>query len=604
MSFLSSRIRRRLVIFVALAAAAATQTAESAETGQEQRRLSQWVGGDPGLCLEIEDLPRHWADFAAGPLAKRLAAFAPLAAWRDQNRGMLAAVRGEIERRTGVSPKLLLTQLLGGQVLFAIWPPADLPGGQPNVLLLAEAVDQNLMRSTLKTLVSARKKAGKWRGETTLQVGQESFVIDAVVPDDENAEFFITSADRVAMIATSQAILQDVLQRRAGERGESSLAALTAYRAACERLAADAAGRLFINPRAWDAALRADFERKPPDSAAARSQKAIVDAWAATDYVVAAGYLDRNLNAQLAWQWRSDRLPPAWREVVGSLGGRSSLVEQLPGDALVAAAAHADLGRLVRLMIANEWKNIRGNFTKQSESVLAWALAKGIGPDVGGYLKAPATAAGNDKEPFPLEAVVAVATRPLEPDAGRPAFVHQVEPLLHAWLSAVVTAANHQNGDQPATMKTEELADGGAATVIAGVLPGYPRQELAYRVDKQDRLWVATSPRLLIVSDTPGLLANRILEAERARDGDVQGLAYVNLAAWRELAARGRASVDFLWRDRRLDESASEREYRQVQAILQLADQLLLTSSIDEATVHLSLSVAADDREGNGKSGG
>ncbi|HEX7378781.1 MAG TPA: hypothetical protein VF278_16790 [Pirellulales bacterium] len=586
-----------------MALAVASRAAEAAETGQDQRRLSQWVGGDLGLCLEIEDLPRHWADFAAGPLAKRLAVFAPLVAWREQNRGMLSAVRAEIERRTGVSPKLLLTQLLGGKVLFAIWPPADLPSGQPNVLLLAEAVDQNLMRSTLKTLVSARKKAGKWRGETTLQVAQESFVIDAVVPDDENAEFFITSADRVAMIATSQTILQDVLQRRAGERGESSLAALAAYRAACERLAADAAGRLFINPRAWDSALRADFERKPPDSAAAHSQKAIVEAWAAIDYVAAVGYLDRNLNAQLAWQWRADGLPPAWREVVGSLAGRSSLVEQLPGDALVATAAHADLGRLVRLMIANEWKNIRGNFKKQSESVLAWALAAGIGPDLGGYLKAPA-AGGSGKEPFPLEAVVAVETRPLEPGAGRPALVHQVEPLLHAWLSAVVTAANHQDGDKPATMKTEVLADGGAATVISGVLPGYPRQELAYRVDKQDRLWVATSPRLLIVSDAPGLLADRILEAGRARGGNIQGLAYVNLAGWRELAARGRESVDFLWRDKRHDERASEREYRQLQAFLQLADQLLLTSSIDEATVHLSLSVAAGDPEGNGKSGG
>lgn len=581
-----------VVVFMAVAG----QAADQPQTATSERRLSGWVGDDLGLCLELNDVTRHWASFSDGPLAKRLWAFPPLAAWREGNRGTLSAVRGEIERRTGVPPKLLFSQLLGREVLFAIWPPADLPTGKPSALLLAEAVDRDLMRRTLKTLVSARKKAGKWQGETSLQVAGETFVIDAVTPDDEQSEFFVTSADRVAMIATSEALLRDVLERRADPASAPSLTGLPGYRAAGEQIAPGAAGRVFINPRAWDAALRADLKRKLPDSPEARSQRAVVRAWAATDYVAGAMHLDRDMKAELCWQWRANDLPPALREVAGSLGGASTLTDELPRDALMAFAAHADIGRLVRLMIAKEWQNVAGDSKKQGESILGWALAAGLGPDVGGYLKAPPAEAAPAGTRLPLEAVFAVQTRPLEPGTGRPALVHQFEPLLHAWLSAAVAASNRQAGDERASIKTEEVEGGsGPITVVSGIVPGHRRQEAVYRVDAQDRLWVATSQELLTQTDqTQQLLADPVLESERRRGRDFSGIAYVNLAGWRELAGRGREAVDFLWRDKRLDERGREQKYRELQAVAQLADRLLVTSQIDSSTVHLVLSLSAD----------
>lgn len=592
-------VRHCLSPLLALALiAAAAQAADQTQTSVGERRLSDWVGDDLGLCLELNDLPRHWASFAEGPLAKRLWAFPPLAAWREQNREVLSAVRGEIERRTGVPPKVLLRQLLGRVVLFAIWPPADLPAGKPNVLLLAEAVDRDLIERTLKTLVSARKKAGKWRGETSLQVAGEKFIIDAVTPDDEQAEFYVTSADRVAMIATSEAILRDVLERRANSAKASSLAGSPAYRAAGEHVASDAAARLFINPRAWDAALRADLQRKPPGSAEARSQKAVVAAWAATDYVGGAVHLDRNLNAELAWRWRADKLPPAVREVAGSFSGTSSMTDDLPGDALVAFAAHADLGRLVRLIIAKEWKNTRGDSKKRGESVLAWALAAGVGPDIAGYLKAPPVDVETSGERLPLEAAIALQTRPLEPGTGRPALVHQVEPLMHAWLTAAVAARNHPGSDKPASIKTEKFEDRqGPATIVSGIVPGHRRQELVYRVDADDRLWFATSTGLLKPAvGSRSVLTEAVGESQYRRGDGLSGVAYVNLSAWRELAARGRDAVDFLWRDKRLDEGASERKYRELQALAQLGDRILLTSQIDSSSVHLLLALTADEK--------
>lgn len=582
------------VLAWALMAAAAPATESQAALASH--RLADWVSGDLGLCLEISDLPRHWASFSSGPLAERLWAFPPVADWRARNPGLLSAVRGEIARRTGVAPSVLLNQLLGREVLFAIWPPSGPTSGQPNVLLLAEALDGDLMRQTLRTLVSARKEAGKWRGATALQVAGETFAIDTVAPDDDKAEFFITSADRVAIIATSEAILRDVLRRRADPAAAGSLAKASVYGAARERLPSDAAGRLFVNPRAWDAALRADLQRKPPGSEEARSQQAVVAAWAATDYVAGALRLDRQLNVELAWQWRAGDLPPALREVAMSLNGAAPFADKLPNDSLAAFALHADLGRIARMVIAREWKNALGDSKKQGESILAWALVAGVGSEVAGYLKAPSANEPKGGERWPLEAVAAVQTRPLEPDTGRPALVHQFEPLMHAWLSAAVAARNHQREDNFASIKTENASGGQASvTVVSGIVPGYRRQELAYRVDTSDRLWIGTSARLLTPaagSESP--LAGSVMERDLRDGGDLSGVAYVNLAAWRELAERGREAVDFLWHDKRLDERTSEQKYRELQALAQLADRLLVTSQIDSSTVHLSLSLIAD----------
>lgn len=578
---------------------ALARAADSTDAVVDNHPLSAWIDGKVGVCLEFDHLPQHWATFSAGALGTRLLQFPPLAGWRQKNREWFATLRGEFERRTGAGPQKVFTGLLGRRVLFAVWPPVDPTVDKPSALLLAETVDRELMRRTLQSFVAARKKAGHWHGVQTAEIAGDTFSIHAVGSDDEQSEFFVTSTDEVAMVATSEPLLKSVLQRRADPENEASLARSTAYLAARQHLTQRAAARVFINPRAWDLALEADLKRKQPGSEEARSQAAVVAAWAATDYVAASLQLTPRFAADVAWKWRCDDLPQPMREVAAALSGEAAFASELPSDALVAVAVHADVGRLIRQAIAQEWQKEVGHAGGKNEqgSVLVWALAAGLGPDAAGYLRAPRQQAAADDSPrLPLEGLIAVQTRSLESRPAQPALADQIEPLLHAWLSAAVTAANHRGSTQAASMKDEPSpATDGRTTVVLGVVPGYPRQELAYRVDAEDRLWAATSAALLDLTDSGKRLADDPLTAaELGRDEPPSGLAYVNLAEWRRLAAAGREAVEFLWRGKPLDERAKERQYRELLAIANLADRVWLTSHMNGSAGHISLMISAD----------
>ncbi|HET6878732.1 MAG TPA: hypothetical protein VFI31_01100 [Pirellulales bacterium] len=599
------------VILLTAAAHAADKTGQPAR----EAPLPAWIGDDVGICLEFDGLPQNCLDFYESPLGKRLRGFPPVVAWREQHRAQLAAIRAEIERRTGVPAKDLCGRLIGARVLFAIWPPHDPAIDKPSALLLAEAGDRELLQSTLERLTAVRKKAGKWRGTQTIELAGNSYTVEALASDDEQSEFFITSVNSVAVIATSEPLLRNVLERCAdSEPRTTSLASSQAYLASRERPTKEAAANLFINPRAWDDALEADLKQKKPGSEEARSQAAVVAVWRATDYVAASLQVAPRLRAELAWKWRSDALPPAVREVVASLAGPSEFVEMLPADALVALAGRADFGRLARLVVAEQWSkaaasgprsDAQAHYNDHPETLLAWALAPGLGPAWGGYLTAARDQARAEGSPS-VDVVFGMETRALEHASDRPALARSVEPLLHAWFSAAVAAVNRQSGAPHASIRSlgrslgaQTPGDpGDEVTVVTGIVPHRPEQELAYRVDERDRLWIGTSAASVAQATAPRpdrLLDNLPLDADRGPIGTPSGLAYVNLAAWRTLAAKGRAAIDFLWQDQRLDERAKERKYRELLAVAQLADRLLLATHLDDSTVRLVLAISADE---------
>ena len=576
----------------------------------DQPHLATWLDADVGLCLQINNLTDQGSRFIESPLHERMVRFPPIAVWLAQHRQNLAALRDEIERRTGLTCRDVATKLLGRQILFAIWPPFDPAVDKPAALLLVESADEELMRRSLETLVAARRQAGRWRGQHTLQVADHTFSVDVVVPDDEGSEFFLTSVDRVAVIATSESLVRDVLERRAAiEKRTSSLAASLGYAAAVDQLSADNAVRLFINPRAWDAALEADLKRKEPGSEEAKSQAGVVAAWRATQYVAAGARLAPQLGVELAWTWRADELPEPVREAAASLSGRSQFLDSVPADSLVAFAGRLDITRLARYAIARQWREAASppdnsqasnDLNGQRESIFAWTLAAGLGPDYGGYLASssrPRTTS-SDTSTLPVDLVVGLQTKPLETGGDQPAVAEFVDPLLHALLSATVEAVNRQAGPGGASLRTIE-ANGRKVTSVSGIVPGRPLQELAYCVDRHDRIWLGTSAAALeqAISSASG---NSLVEQPRIRrmielaGNEPGGLFYVNLAGWRKLAAKGPEALDFLWHDKHLDARGKEQQYQAVVAIAQLADRLLLATHVDEATVHLSLAIAAD----------
>ncbi|HVA51483.1 MAG TPA: hypothetical protein VNH11_34390 [Pirellulales bacterium] len=573
-------------------------------TGVGEKSLANWVDADLGLCLEIDNLAEHWEQFIDSPMHQRLRRFPPVADALERHREGLAQLGAEIRRRTGAAPREIGQKLLGKKVLFAIRPPENPAKQKPSALLLVDSADEQFMRRTLDNLVAARRQAGRWKGKHTLTVAGGPVSVDVVLPDDDQSEFFIASVGSMAAVSTSESLLRSVLDRHATKDGLSSLAASPAYRAARERLATQCVARLWINPRAWEAILAADLGRKPPDSEEARTQAALFAVWRATQYVAAGVQLAPQLRIELASQWIAESLPDAARDVVSSVAGPSQFIDKIPAKSLLAVAGHIDIGRLTRSAVARQWqaaaKSSMSETNKHHERILLWALSAGLGPDWGLWVSGGAESLAtlsqsksvSQSKSLPFDIVAGIETRPVEPGGGRLALAENIEPLLHALLSATVEAANRESGKHIASLKSTER-DGRTTTSVSGMVPGRPQQEFAYGVDQRHWFWLGTSSTAIEqagAGDAGNSLWTQLASQQHwASAGTPNALVYVNLAGWRKLASLGRPAFEFLWDGRQKDEKKKDEQFQSWVTWTQLADRLLFVCHMDQSSMHLAL---------------
>ncbi len=617
-----------LVVLAHLGLAMASAAGSAAEVQQRSApgiELSRYVSPDVGLCLELRQLETHASRFLESELFRRLQAFPPFATMLAQQRPNWLAIAGEVERRTGATAGQLYSGLLGRQVLFAVWPPAEGRSPKGDALLLIEAADSALLDQSLQRLVEARRAANRWHGRRTIEAAGRAFTLEAVARDDEPSDIFLAVDGELGMMATSEAVIRGVLERRAGAVA-ASLATLPSYAAAVERLSADCVARAFISPRAWDASLLADLRKKPPRSDEARTQQAVVDAWRTTEYVVGGVELTPRVAVELAWRWQADSLPQPLREVAAGLAGRSHFVDRIPADAWLAVAGRIDLAHIVRHLVAEQWRGAGDSSASASssvppETIVAWALAAGFEPDFSAYCRspsndlsgvgpvAPALVAGpsytdvlqsrDESDHADIEAVAAVQTRPLEPVDSSPPLAETAAPLLHALLAAAVEATNARHPAEQADIETA-ARDGLSVTTVSGLKAGSRSLAFAYAVT-DGVLWLGTSAaavrQRVAASPDDSLLARddvrRQLGSLIAAPSDV---VYFDLVRWRRLLSAGPEAVRFLWQGQSLDAAARRQQYQTLVALSGLADRLLAAAQIDDAGVSLSLSLMAGDQ--------
>ncbi|HJT36436.1 MAG TPA: hypothetical protein VJ783_30720 [Pirellulales bacterium] len=608
-----------VLLAVALLAGVSTTglAVETAQPAAPSVELSRYVSPDVGLCLEFRQLETHTRRFVEGELYRRLQNFPPFAAILEQQRPHWAAIAGEVERRTGATVEQLYTGLLGRQVLFAVWPPAEGRSPKGDALLLIEAADRDLLNESLRRLVEARRSAGRWHGRRTIEAVGQTFAIEVIARDDEPTDIYLAVDGALGIMATSEAVVRGVIERRGASATDAdSLASLAAYQAAVGRLSTDCVARVFISPRAWDAALLADLARKPPGSEEAHSQQIVVDAWRATEYVVGGIELTPRLACELAWQWQADALPPPLREIAGGLAGRAQLLDRIPADAWLAVAGRIDLARIVRHMIAQEWRANKRSENIKPETILAWSLSAGLGPNFTAYCRspsnhlagpgpvAPAPVAGQPVADAPqpsvgdagIEAVVAVQTRPLEPVDSSPSFAETAAPLVHALLAAAVEAANAKNPSELATIETtthESLS----VTAVSGLKAGGRPLAFAYAV-AEGVFWLGTSADAVRHSAGAAPDESLLARAEIRRQlgsliNEPSDMFYIDLSRLRSLLAAGPEAVGFLWEGKSLDPAARRQQYETLVALSQLADRLLASVQIDTAGVSVVVSLGA-----------
>lgn len=596
-------LTRRLFFVSLVAVLAVNQPAADGAKAQapatHTESLASWTNADVGLCLEIDNLADHCDRFTSSTMCDRLRRFPPLAQAWEQHRPGLEALAGEIKRRSGASPLEIGRKLLGSKALFAIWPPANPATDKPDALVLIDAPDEQFMRATLEKLVGARKRVGRWKGSRSLGIGAATVTVDLVVPDDDQSQFFIASSGNMAALSTNQELLRAAFERRATDDRASSLAELPSYKAAQDRLSPHAVARLWINPRLWAPALEADLKTKAPGSDEARMQAALVEIWKATDYVATALRLTPQLGIELAGEWDSGGLPAAVRDAVESCAGGARFVDKVPADALLAVAGHADFGRLTRSAVARQWQEAATTSIRQSDShnerILFWALSVGLGPDWGFWIEgAKGSSTDVAGQMFPFSLTAGIQTQPLGMDHSQAALADNLEPLLHALVAANVESINLRAGKEMAEISSDPHA-GATITTVTGLVPGKPRQELAFGVDRERWLWFGTSGEAIerAASNTAAETLRMRLggKPEFSQTSSPGTLVYVNLAGWRKLASLGRPAFEFLWEGKQVADKTKDEQFQAWVTFSQLADVLLFTSSLDASGFHAAIEI-------------
>ena len=572
---------------------------EAAAEPQRHASLAELVPADVGLCLETDRLAQHVASFTSGPLFERLSHFPPLAKWVGQNGGQIGLAKSEFQKRLGVSPAEAWSGILSGRTLFAVWPPAAESADGP-ALLLVEAKDPVLLERLLSNFVAMIREAGKLKTTSTLQHAGRSCKVD-VISGENGDQLYLALIDRVAVAANDESLIRETLALSAGKVGSrGALATLHGYVGGKDRLSPETALRLFVNPRPWDAGLWADLKRKPPDSHDARFQKAMIETWQATDYVVAGIELDSDTMVEAFAAWRTSALPSAVREAAECVSGRVAFAERIPRNALAAVAGRVDWGRLM-WRFAPPSRAVRKTGEGQpaevapgvsAEWLLSASLAHGIGPDFGAYL-APRTDAGDAKHEsrLPLDFAAILQSRPLEPGGGRLSLAKLAEPVLHSLLTSAAAATNAQSAQPAASLETIEL-DGVAMTSFAGLSGPRGRPLSATYAVVEDDFWLASSPAALLRGvELPAKhsLANA---PPFDRIASPSHLLYIDLQGVRQLLASSPGIVEFLAASKGLDREAARRSVRELLSLGELADSASAVARLDESGIAACVHIA------------
>lgn len=563
--------------------------------------LAALVPGDVGLSIEIHEPATHVRRFLQGGFRQRLADFPPFKKWIAESGPQWSKISGEFQRRLGITAEELLSDLLGREVLFAVWPPSAPGGSDGPALLLFRTSDERLLSTVLERLVAVLRETGKWK-ETRLveRAGQ----VDPlhVIEIDGPSNLYVTTLGNLGLLTTSEELVQHVLDLGTEPGAERSLAALPPYLAGMDRLASDAAVKVFINPRPWDQLLLAEVRSKPDGSSEAQAQLAVVQTWQATEYAVMSLEIGPRLAAEAFMKWNHRALPEVVREVADSLAGASPLVDHVPADALVAVAGKLDIGRLLRRFARPEASDHTDGTTQDERAAAGWravrALAAGLGPDFCAYL-APAATPGGDERNLAIDLVAIFDTQPIGGQQTAP-LAQLLDPLLQSLLPLVAAAANAESGQALVEAKVVQ-EEGLTLTSIVGL--GGP---LASRIEAtytavESRFWIGTSPLAVrraarlqpqdMLSGTDSF--QRLLGPRLTRPSQV---FYINLAGLRQLIELAPGLIDYLATAKGLDRQTAKRSGRELAVLLKLADSLLAAAQVDESGVSLALSVGIEGR--------
>jgi hypothetical protein len=551
--------------------------------------LTRLVPDDAGLCLTLQDAAAHADRFLESPLYARLREFPPLSAWRSEHAPAVRRISAEMSRQLGVEVDDVWRRAVGRQTVLAVWPPEEAGQKQGPGLLLIEAQDAELLSRLVAGLRSAQQRAGDVMDTRRATHRGLEYEERRIKRGEGTVHVYLAVLDRIGVLASHEHLLHRVLELHATrDVAGPRLAQLPAYLAALEQVDAAAPARLFVNPRAWDAALArslpADESRKP-------GQLLLAQFWRSLHYGVFAFSLHPQARADgfLAVDERGDANELS--EVLGALSGPAVMLDRIPSESLAAAAGTVDVTRLLRWARGMDRD---GPPSRRSLPEIVWSLIdgtfQGIGPGFGGFLAAPP-----EGSEFPIAAAAGMQIQgraPAQPDGMlKPA------EALRSVLQAALALSPPREGHAP-QLKSRTLGETEILTVVdlaeapPGLAPSFAFTD--------GTLFVGTIPGVVeqAAAATPvsplaakpvfrRLLTPRLQAPTHA--------AYANLAALRRwLAAEGDRLAAMLSQGK---DSADDARHglEQLGMLLKLADHAAAAAQFEPTGIRVTAAAMVDE---------
>jgi hypothetical protein len=558
-----------------------TSQAEPAkvESSKEPRSLARFVPADAGLCVEITNLAAHLDRFYESRLFARFQSFPPLAGFLKSNRAAVQALAEELREQTGLSAGEMVHQILGQQVLVAVWPGEAENSSAPGpALALVECDDAVLLARVTGRLLQAERAAGRSVAKSRWQSGLASCDIHRIDVGVSESSLYLAVIDRFGIVATSETLVTKVLDLRAGKQEAPSLADRAEYRAGMERLNPQAVVRAFLDPQSWRALIAAHDDSA--GEVAPSSGKWLAEQLASAEYLVLSCEIGERVVAEAFLQRRHRALVKS-ADTSGN-EARSRLAERLPAGAAAAFAGRVDLGRLLEIFFgdrANSGEPEVGSLVLHDQPglhVLSALIAERGRNAVAALLPDESSSTAGARATKPAW-VVGFDTHSLLP-ADRLVLGERLDPVLRATLTATIMMYNRAG----ASMSIESVEeDGVPLTSVAGLALMGQGKAATFSLLK-GYFWAGTSRD--IVRDAAQLapaqsLAGdaRFQELVNPRITGASHLAYFDLAALRRLMVAN-----------------SDERVRDLYGLASLADRLLVELEISPAGIAISATAVAD----------
>lgn len=457
----------RILASILLIAVMATDF-PSAVCGAEDRAggLSRLISADVGLILEIPRAQQELSRISASPLLGRICGSSIFNDWKNgPDYRKLNKIRGTVEKLTGKPFRETVGELLGRDVVVALFPRA---GGKIDFVFLTRATDSATLSKAVEIWDHASKhRLSKisYRGHSVRARVEPTAAGKKIVP------LYWVQLDAIFALSGTKSEIQRVIdlhmthmELRSNESTKQSAVVEKPRSITDEEIYARFRGNasekniatLFVSPRRWDPL----FTGVAQTDACAKTLRA---AWRQIESIGWEVQFSDAAEISTTIRYRTPEQSAGWQHYLDRLRGPTEFLQHIPQDALLAVAGRHDLAGGMSALMAHvldnkqreEWEKFR-RITRGlllGQDLFSDVLPT-LGPNYGGYVIATPQAKSGE---FPICFVGAVELpQPEAAVANQPPLRKSIDNAVNTWMNYLAALHNSRHPRTPVLIETSE----------------------------------------------------------------------------------------------------------------------------------------------------